>query len=312
MNAVITVTFNPAIDKTITLDQLEIGGLNRVNQARIDPGGKGVNVAKVLNQFDVNVTATGFIAGQQGTYLENQLKKRNINTLFHEVNGETRTNLKIVDEQTNVTTEINESGFNVSLEDIEAFKQELVNNLGSESILVLSGSLPAGAPSTVYQEIIEMANAKGAKVILDADGEALKNGIVAKPYAIKPNIHELEQLVDKTLASTKDIIDAGREFLELGIEILIISMGENGSIIMTENEAYQVSPFPIVPKSTVGAGDSMVATLVYSLLQQKDIKEIGSWTTTAGTITASKPGTEVCTLKEVQENVEKVSIQKIY
>lgn len=308
---VITVTLNPAIDKTITLSDFKIGNLNRVKHLRIDPGGKGINVAKVLKEFHVEVATTGFIAGNQGQYLMKQLEEQGIRIDFSEVQGETRTNLKIVDESTNMTTEINEQGFEITEADIEKLFEQLNKKADKDSILVLGGSLPNGAPAKIYREMIEMVNAKGGKVILDADGDALKEGIEAKPYAVKPNLQELEQYFNQPLETDQDILAAGQQLLNKGISIVLISLGSKGSMIMNHQEAYRVYPFPIIPKSTVGAGDSMVAALVYCILEQKSFEEFARWTTTAGTVTAAKSGTQVCTLIEVQELINEVKCLKI-
>lgn len=308
---VITVTLNPAIDKTITLSDFKVGGLNRVKHLRMDPGGKGINVAKVLKEFDVEVLTTGFIAGNQGQYLMKQLEQQGIHIDFFEVQGEIRTNLKIVDEASNTTTEINEQGFEITDSDIEKFSAQLFKKVKKGSILVLGGSLPNGAPANIYRKIIEVVQAKGAKVILDADGDALKEGIEARPYAIKPNLQELEQYLIQTLETDQDLLFAGQQLLNKGISIVLISLGSKGSLIMNHQEAYRVQPFPIIPKSTVGAGDSMVAALVYCILNHKNFEELARWTTTAGTVTAAKSGTQVCTLNEVQELISKVKCMKI-
>lgn len=308
---VLTVTLNPAIDKTITLSDFKIGGLNRVKHLRMDPGGKGINVARVLKEFHVDVLTTGFIAGNQGKYLINQLEKQGIQINLSEVQGETRTNLKIVDETSNITTEINEQGFEITRTDIEKFSEQLYKKIDKGSILVLGGSLPNGAPANIYRKIIEVVQAKGAKVILDADGDALKEGIEAKPYAVKPNLQELEQYLNQPLETDQDLLFAGQQLLNKGISIVLISLGSKGAIIMNHQEAYRVKPFSIIPKSTVGAGDSMVAALVYCILEQKSFEEIARWTTTAGTVTAAKSGTQVCTLNEVQKLISKVKCLKI-
>lgn len=312
MNAsVYTVTLNPALDKTIILPSLNVGELNRVKEIRIDPGGKGVNVAKVLKNFNTDVVATGFIAGEQGQQLRKQLNNLGINEKFLDVSGETRINLKIFDESSSITTEINELGFEVCEDDINNFLQLLSNEINKDTILVLGGSLPIGTPINSYKSIIEMGKEKEAIVILDADGQAFEEGIKAKPFAVKPNIFELEQYFGRSINSDKEILQTGQELLDLGISLVIVSMGSQGSLVMNNQEAYRVYPFSISPKSTVGAGDSMVAALVYCLINNMSLSEIALWMTTAGTITASKQGTKVCTLAEVKNSLNKTKILKL-
>lgn len=310
-STVVTVTLNPALDKTVTVSGFEIGGLNRVRDLRVDPGGKGINVAKVLKKFNVNVIAAGLAAGFQGQQLLKQLTGDAVEVCFVNVPGETRTNLKIVDEKSKVTTEINEPGFTVLPDNLLRLGQKLSELLDQAAFLVISGSLPPGVPDHIYKDYIELANSKGVKAILDADGGALREGIKAKPYAIKPNLHELEHLVGRKLATIPEIVSAGRELLGQGIALVIISMGSQGAVVLDKKEVYQVTPFPISPKSTVGAGDSMVAALAYSLLGNKSLAETAVWATTAGTVTASKAGTQVCTLAEVQNFLSQVHAVKI-
>ncbi|MBP2637029.1 MAG: 1-phosphofructokinase (fructoso 1-phosphate kinase) [Firmicutes bacterium] len=310
-SSVVTVTLNPAIDKTVVVEKLNVGGLNRVQSVRMDPGGKGINVAKVLNQFGVRVTAAGLIAGTQGQNLLNYLSLEKIAASFLPIAGETRTNLKIVDNSSNCTTEINEAGFVVGYTEIDRFKTQLSELLNDAAYLVLSGSLPPGVGTGIYRELVELAKGKGVKTILDADDAALLEGIQAAPFAIKPNIHELEKLAGIELADDREVIRAARTILAQGIELIIVSMGSQGAIIMDKTATYRVRTEPIVPQSTVGAGDSMVAVLAYSLLNRYSLEETAQWVTAAGTVTASKPGTQVCSLAEVRQFIDKVKINRL-
>ena len=308
---VVTVTLNPAIDKTVIVDKLQIGGLNRVQSVRMDPGGKGINVARVLHQFGIPVTAAGLIAGAQGQTLLQYLALERITANFLTISGETRTNLKVVDASSNITTEINEAGFAVREKEINNFKIQLAKLLEDASFLVLSGSLPPQVEYGIYRELTAIAKSKNVKTILDADDEALCAGIQAAPFAIKPNIHELGKLAGREMADDQDIIHAARKIMERGIELIIVSMGAQGAIIMNKQENYRVRTGSIVPQSTVGAGDSMVAVLAYSLLNQYSLAETAQWVTAAGSITASKPGTQVCSLVEVQQFLHKVQVERM-
>jgi 1-phosphofructokinase len=308
---VVTVTLNPALDKTVVIPRLDVGGLNRVQKLRVDPGGKGINVARVLNKFGINTTATGLLAGSQGQLLLNYLNLEKIPADFLTIPGETRTNLKIVDDSSNVTTEINEAGFEVATADMNTFTAKLSTMLETAACLVLSGSLPPQVEPAIYRQFIELANRSGVKVILDADDEALAEGIQAVPFAIKPNIHELEQLTGCKMADERDIVRACQRLLDQGIQIIIVSMGAQGAIVMNCLEAYRVKVGAIIPQSTVGAGDSMVGALVYSLLSQHSLAETARWAVAAGTVTALKSGTQVCSLQEVEQFLNQVSIEKI-
>ncbi|MEV5026844.1 1-phosphofructokinase [Paenibacillus sp. LPE1-1-1.1] len=306
--SVITVTLNPALDKTVTVEQFEYGGLNRIKEMRTDAGGKGINVAKVLKLFGIEVNALGFTAGYQGQVIRDQLEKLGVHSAMIEAEGETRINLKMVDESTKQTTELNEQGFAVDAPLLEQFRELFKTKAAEASIIVLGGSLPPGTPPDYYQTLIEIARELGIKTILDADGEALARGVEASPFAIKPNIHELEALLGEKLGTMEEVIRGAKTLIDRGIEYVLVSMGAEGSLLVNRTEAVRASPFPIVPVSTVGAGDSMVAAMVYSFLEGKSIEETARWTSAAGTITASKPGTQVCTLQEVMHSVQRVAL----
>lgn len=305
------IALNPSVDKTITLEKLVPYGLNRVKSARLDPGGKGVNVARVLKSFGADVTVSGIIAGNNGALLKEFLDKAGIENDFLCVPGETRTNFKVFDETAGKMTEINESGIPADEKIQSEFKGKFREIMHKISMVVLSGSLPPEVPSSFYAECIEIAKAGGVKTLLDADGEALQKGIKAVPYAVKPNIHELEALIGKKCSGISDVAAAAHELIDTGIEIVIVSMGPDGALVAGKNETYKVDSWDIPVKSTVGAGDSMVGSLAYSLLKSDSLYDIALITTAAGTITASKAGTEICTKKEVLDNLSNVTVHRI-
>lgn len=308
---VLTVTLNPSIDKTITVEKFVPYGLNRVLKTRQDPGGKGINVAKVLKNFGVDVTVFGLIAGSQGKHLTDFLNRAEIETDFLQIPGETRTNLKIFDESINKMTEINESGFQVTPEILDSFRNKFKESIRGAAMVVLSGSLPPGIPDDFYAECIAVAKSEGIKTVLDADAGALAEGIKAVPYAVKPNIHELELLNGRHFTNSNEVVDAVKALINTGIEIAIVSMGADGAIVANKDEAYKVDSWDIPVKSATGAGDSMVGSLVYSLLKNDSLYEIAKITTAAGTITASKEGTQICTENEVLQSLENVTVKKI-
>ncbi|WP_159887405.1 1-phosphofructokinase [Paenibacillus puerhi] len=308
---VVTVTLNPSMDKTVLLTELKVGGLNRALETRLDPGGKGINVARILQSFRIGVTATGFIAGSLGGQIRQELSASGIRTEFIEVPGETRTNLKLVDQAQRITTEVNESGFNVGQDALALLNDRLELLLENTEVLVLGGSLPQGADHRLYRSWIAAAKDRGVKTILDADGAALAAGVEAAPYAVKPNLYELEQLIGGRLHTEKDIMEAGRVLLSRGVRLVLISMGADGAIAMSEEQAYRVKPFPIQALSTVGAGDSMVAVMAYALLENKPLSELAKWSTAAGTITASKSGTQVCTFEEIERLASQVQVNQV-
>lgn len=308
---VLTITMNPSIDKTVSVKKLIPYGLNRVINSRIDIGGKGINVAKVLKSFGMDVTAAGLIAGKWGNFLLNSLKASGFSVEFTETCGEIRTNIKIVDTNVNRTTEINEPGFNVETETIQRFMNKFKTLAEKFDVIVLSGSLPPGVPQNFYSECIAAAKGLGKKTILDADGVPLKEGLKAVPFAVKPNIHELESLNGHIFSNKIEIVNAAKKLLKTGIEIVIVSMGADGAIVASKNEVFKADSWNVQVKSATGSGDSMVASLVYSVLNNYSLFDIAKITTAAGTITASKAGTQICSLNEVLQSLDKVTVTRI-
>jgi 1-phosphofructokinase len=308
---VLTVTLNPSIDKTILVEKLKPYELNRIVDSRVDPGGKGINVARVLKNFGVDVLATGLIAGDNGKKLLNELDRSGISADFFGIDGETRTNIKVLDLSNQKTTEINEKGFFVTEKDLNGFRTKYKALIQHTDIVVLSGSLPPGVPYEFYKECIQLAKTNEKKVILDADGEAFVEGVQAAPFAIKPNLQELELIIGKKLNNVDEIVAAVKLFLKKGIDIVIVSMGSDGALIGDSDEIYKADTWNVAVKGATGSGDSMVAALAYSIFKNDSLLDIAKMTTAAGTITASKAGTQICELDEVLNSLDCVHIHRI-
>lgn len=311
MKRIMTVTLNPAIDKTVTVDQFTVAGLNRIKEVRMDPGGKGINVAKVLIQFGSEVVAWGFQAGAEGLILMEMLEENGIPSNFFQTPGKSRVNTKVVDESTKQTTELNEMGQQPGEAVVRKFLEAFEAEMKFTSLLVLGGSLPPGMPQDFYRTLIEIAGNNGVRTLLDADGEALALGIEAGPYAIKPNLHELQLLVSERLDSDEAIVAAARKLLNRRTQCVAVSMGAEGAIIVHAEGTFRTRPFPITPISTVGAGDSMVAAMAHCLAEEMPIEDTVRWMTAAGSVTASKPGTEVCTLAEVSMKLAEIDVTRL-
>lgn len=261
---IVTVTMNPAIDKTVDIDALERGGLNRIHHVELDAGGKGINVSKTIHELGGKSIAVGFIAGSAGKTIRSVLDDWGIENDFIEVSGETRTNTKVF-ERTGELTELNEPGPVVEEKDVRALYDKLESYAGENTLFVLAGSVPQGVNKDIYRKIIELVHKKGAKVLLDADGELFTNALNAGPDIIKPNKVELEQYAGMDyIASEQELLTVAERLMKKGIATIAVSMGKNGAMFLQDGYKVKCPGLKVKAHSTVGAGDAMVAALSYA------------------------------------------------
>ena len=267
---IITVTMNPAIDKTVEVDKFQPYALNRIRRIEYDAGGKGINVSKTIHALGGESLAMGFLGGNTGKTIENVLNDRNIRHDFIYVDGDTRTNTKIFDCVGGVT-ELNEPGPAITEKQTEALIQKICTYTDNETLVVLAGSVPGGVRKTVYAEIAECVHKKGGKVLLDADGELFRLALKAVPDIIKPNQTELEEYagLDHKL-SVAELMELAESLCQKGIQTVAVSMGKDGAVFAGEN----CPALPVKAHSTVGAGDAMVAALAYAHDRKLSEKEM--------------------------------------
>jgi 1-phosphofructokinase len=308
---VVTVTLNPAVDKAMIIPHLTVGATNRAEVERIDPGGKGVNVAKALKQFGCSVLATGFLAGSHGRLITEGLAARDIPADFIQVPGETRVNLKIKDPVARTETEINEPGFHVDAKYLKQLENKLETYAGRCAAVVLSGSLPPGVPTDVYAGLIRIARRGGAKVVLDTNGEALRRGVVVPPDLIKPNQAELAQWLGTKIENEAQLVAAARQPLALGVSRVVVSLGADGALAASARQVWRARCPALQARSSVGAGDAMVAALVYALLNNLPEDEALRLATAAGSATASMSGSRVADFKLIQEFLPRIQMEKL-
>jgi 1-phosphofructokinase len=257
---VATITLNPALDITLTIGNFTAGAVNRVETVRSKPGGKGVNVAAALADYGISVAATGLLGNENCEVFEQFFKHKSIANYFSIISGQTRSGIKILDPISLQTTDINFPGPQVDLS-VANNLQEKIKLLNADWF-VLAGSLPPGLEATTYRDIIRQLKSRNCHVILDSSGPALRHAIEAAPDVIKPNIAELEELVGYQLTNDETIISAAKSLLKQGIRQVIISMGDRGAYFISAEETFLALPPQIEIRSTVGAGDAMVAGLV--------------------------------------------------
>lgn len=260
---IFTVTLNPAMDETAVIPGFAAGQVNRVQSLRRDVGGKGINVSKCLQLLGSGSKAAAFWGGACGKSGEEAVRRAGIGSLPVWIQGETRTNLKIVNPQQGQNTDINEPGPQIAPEEYEKLLAELDAQLKEGDLLVLAGSIPQGLPRNVYGSLIRRFRPRGIRVFLDADGDALRLSLEAQPYLIKPNIDELSRLTGKALRTPAEIQAAVQPLLKRGIREIAVSMGAQGAMFFSEEGCFLAESIPVPVRSTVGAGDSMVAALAF-------------------------------------------------
>ncbi len=269
---IVTVTMNPALDKTAHLTQLAPRALNRLEQVRVDAGGKGVNVSRMIAALGGHSVCTGFIGGDSGREVCRRLDADGISHAFLAVEGATRTNLKII-EADGALTELNEPGFTVTEQDLAALRSRVKQLAGQNGIVVLAGSLPRGAQTDTYRDFACALRRAGCRVIVDADGAALRAALQAPPHIIKPNRMELLQY----FGLPQDTPDARlpalcRELLAQGVELVILSRGAQGALFVARDAAWQADACATAVRSAVGAGDSMVGAAAFALERGYDLE----------------------------------------
>lgn len=300
-----TVTLNPSIDFIVRLDHLELGSVNRMTSDDKFAGGKGINVSRILQRLDVDNTATGFIGGFTGRFVENGLIVEGIKTNFVQVSEDTRINVKI---KAGEETEINGAGPKISDEKLEELKAILAG-LSSEDTVVFAGSAPSSLGNQVYNTLIPIAKKAGAEVVCDFEGQTLLDSLNYQPLLVKPNNHELADIFDVELNGLEDIEKYAREILAKGAKNVIISMAGDGALLVTPEAAYFAKPIKGTVKNSVGAGDSMVAGFTGEYVKSGDPIEALKWGVACGTATTFS--NDLATAEFIKETYQEVEVEKL-
>ena len=300
-----TVTLNPSIDFIVRLDHLELGSVNRMTSDDKFAGGKGINVSRILQRLDVDNTATGFIGGFTGRFVENGLIAEGIKTNFVQVSEDTRINGKI---KAGEETEINGAGPKISDEKLEELKAILAG-LSSEDTVVFAGSAPSSLGNQVYNTLIPIAKKAGAEVVCDFEGQTLLDSLNYQPLLVKPNNHELADIFGVELNGLEDIEKYAREILAKGAKNVIISMAGDGALLVTLEAAYFAKPIKGTVKNSVGAGDSMVAGFTGEYVKSGDPIEALKWGVACGTATTFS--NDLATAEFIKETYQEVEVEKL-
>ena len=309
MNKIITITLNPAIDKTTSTDKVVPEKKLRCAYPTFEPGGGGINVSRALAHMGCESLAMYFAGGYSGDFLKDLLKEENIPSVIIPIKGNTRTNIIVVDKSTQLQYRFGMVSPPVEEGDWRMFLQQLEKQSGYEYV-VASGSLPDGVPIDFFGRVASIVKKQNARLIVDTSGDALKHAMFEGVFMVKPNINELGSLYGKELFMKEEIVMAARSIiLNKGCEVMVVSMGKEGAILVTKEEDYQIIPPQITIKSTVGAGDSMVAGMIFALSKGMEWQDVLCYGIAFGTAATMNEGTALCKKKDVELLFKEMSQQ---
>ncbi|WP_025685081.1 1-phosphofructokinase [Paenibacillus maysiensis] len=299
-----TVTLNPSIDYIVEVDDLKLGDLNRMKRDLKLPGGKGINVSRILYQLGADSTAIGFLGGFTGRFINDTLREESIKTDFVIIEDDTRINIKL---KHGDETEINGLGPAIREHEADALVQKL-SGLQKNDIVVLSGSIPPSLGGDFYDRLISVCQQTGAEFVIDTTGDPLMKALVHKPLLVKPNHHELAELFGVTINSKEEIVTYGRKLLEAGAKNVLISMAGEGALFITADEVYHANVPAGTVKNSVGAGDSMIAGFVGTLALLGDPIEAFRAGVASGSATAFSD--DLATREKIEQLRPQVAISK--
>ncbi len=309
---VVTVTLNPAIDQTVRMDNLQVNRVNRGQAMQFDPGGKGVNVASYLTDYGYETAVTGFLGEENTAVFEKLFAQKKIQDHFIRIPGRTRTNVKIVDEAAQQTTDINMPGETPTPAAFQALAAKVDELAQSCDWFVLAGNLPPDVPSSIYATLIGQIQQHDKCVVLDTSHDALRQGILAQPTILKPNIHELAEVAGEALVEETAVIHAAQRFLNGKTQLIVISMGKEGALFITQNETIKAVPPAVKIKTTVGAGDAMVAGLVAAQIQGLTLAESARLATAFSLVGITHVGAHLPDLDNLQSFVNQVQLIQVH
>ncbi|GEK89203.1 fructose-1-phosphate kinase [Alkalibacterium putridalgicola] len=300
-----TVTLNPSIDYVIYPNSpIKLGQLNRIEKDQKTPGGKGINVSRILTQLNTTNVALGFVGGHIGQLLIEQLHDESVKTDFTHIDADTRINVKIKGGQ---ETEINDDGPLVTEADSQHFYTKL-DKLSEDDLVVIAGSKPKGLSEDYYQRLIDHVKSKKADFIIDTTGEELQMALAQNPLLVKPNIHELEDLYGVTLDGLRDIVPYGKKMLEAGAQYAIISLGGDGALFFMGDDVYYSAPPKGQLVNSVGSGDSMIGGFIGEYQKNGDPLAAFKMSLACGSATAFKE--DLAKKEDIDKLLPQITIEK--
>jgi 1-phosphofructokinase family hexose kinase len=310
---ILTVTLNAAVDKTYRIERFTLDRVHRPTEWRIVAGGKGINLARVYQSLGGRALTTGFLGGYNGRFIARSLQEEGIAADFVKTREESRVCIAVVDPLSNTQTEINEIGPHVTPGEIRSLKKKFEKLVRSHSFdfVTLSGSIPPGTPDGIYAELIEIGKSAGMHCVLDASGEALKIGVHALPWMVKPNIFEMETLIGHPLRDDEEIAQAALSVMGTGIEVVCVTQGRRGCICASEKRLWKAIPPEVEFVSAVGSGDSLLGAFLWALSQGWDVSAAVTMGVSAGAANASVYGSGFCTAEQIFHLAKSVQLSEL-
>ncbi len=306
-----TVTLNPALDLELSVPVIVYDQVLRASEVRLDSGGKGFNISRALRMLDVPNQALGFLGGKTGERMAEELTALGIPADFDWIEGETRTNIHIVDMQSGHYIKVNQPGPAVNAAELDRLVRKVSSKARSGDLWIFSGSLPSGAPSDAYAPMVKAVQDVGGKALIDADGDTLYETCQAKPYLVKPNALEAEQITGSKIDHPEDALHAAAFFHKMGVQAALITLGKDGAVLSQDGQAFYAQPPPIDADIPTGAGDATLAGFVWGLSRSLPPEEALRLGVASGTASASLPGTAVAGRRLIDTIAEKVIITEL-
>ncbi len=310
MRLILTLTLNPAIDRTITVDRLVFEDRAYINSTRESAGGRGINASCVIHSFGGETLAIVTSGGNSGARLEQFLRACGVPVVVAPIRNEVRTNLNITDKY-GLTVALNETGPTMDKEELDRLEKIVRDKLEIASWLMICGSVPPGVPSGFYARLIEMARKKNVKTLLDTDGEALREGIEARPNVVTPNQQEAERLLSAALLTRSQFLDAVGRILAMGPQIVALTLGSRGAVAAQGENIVEVLPPRVDAVCPIGSGDATAAALVWALERENDFEQAVRWAVAAGTASARLPGISFASLEQTKEIYDQVEVRRV-
>lgn len=305
-----TVTMAPAFDRTYYVDNFTPDAVNRAWQVKLNFGGKGINFSLIMAQCHIDCTATGFM-GEGGDKFEKCLAEKGAASDFVKVSGDIRTNVKICDVSKGIYTDLNECAGTVQDKDIKKLYAKVDSLCKKSDMLYMGGTLPPGAAPGTYRELIEIGKKRDTYTILDASGDALREGILACPDLIKPNKSEAEEFLGREIKTVSDAAEGAQEMMNSGAKTVLLSLGGDGAVLCDKSGVYYAKPLPVSVKSTTGAGDSALAGFVYGKCKKMGNSAAFKYAVSFSSAKIQTEGVDIPPFSELSAYIDKIICEQI-